>query len=107
MHELFAYYRVRSDDATALQAAVFMFQAQLIEGYPGLRARLLRRPDQTGGDQTWMEHYATDPQRLPFGVSEAMQAEIALRAVALANWVQGDRHTEVFVNCTGPESLRS
>ena len=45
MRELFAYYRARSSDAAALQAAVFIFQAELLTRYPLLRARLLRRPE--------------------------------------------------------------
>lgn len=99
MRELFVYYRARCSDASALQAAVFAFQAQLIVCYPWLRARLLRRPEETDGEQTWMESYATDPQREPAGISEELQAEIARRAGATADWVRGSRHTEVFLTC--------
>ena len=99
MRELFVYYRARCSDAPALQAAVFAFQEQLTVCYPSLRTRLLRRPEETDGEQTWMESYATDPQREPAGISEELQAEIDRRAGAVAHWVSGRRHTEVFLTC--------
>ena len=103
MRELFAYYRVRRSDAPALQAAVAAFQTQLIARYPFLRTRLLRRADEANGEQTWMENYATDSLLAPSGVSEAMQAEIECCAVALAQWIRGTRHIEVFLDCAAKQ----
>ena len=99
MRELFVYYRVRSIDARAAQDAVLALHAELVERCPGLRARLLRRPEETDGQQTWMETYSTDPMRVPAGITEAMQADIEARAHGLSPFVQGTRHTEVFIAC--------
>ena len=104
MREVFAYYRVRRCDATEFQAAVHSFHSQLTARYPSLRARLLLRTDadagadEKDGEQTWMEIYATDPQRAPAGVDEAMQAEIERCATALASLLRSARHTEVFMS---------
>lgn len=97
MRELFVYYRVRSGDVAVLQNAVFAMQSQLTARHPALRARLLRRPEETHAEQTWMESYATDPQLEPAGISAAVQAEIEAQAAALAPRVSGSRHTEVFI----------
>ena len=101
MREVFSYYRVRCCDATEFQAAIHSFHSQLTALYPSLHARLLCRADagadEKDGEQTWMESYATDPQRVPAGVDEAMQAEIERCATALAPWLRSARHTEVFM----------
>ena len=94
MNELFIYYRVRSADAPAAQAGVAQLQAQLRTEYPRLMARLLRRPVEESGLQTWMETYASDD-----GISDAMRADIENRALALSPLLAGPRHTEVFVPC--------
>ena len=44
-----------------------------------------------------METYATDPLLDGNGITESMQADIEASARALAPFVQGVRHTEVFV----------
>ena len=94
MSELFIYYRVRSADAPAVQAAVAQLQAQLRTDYPRLIARLLRRPVEEDGLQTWMETYASDD-----GIGDAMRIDIETRALALSSVLAGPRHTEVFVPC--------
>ena len=94
MDELFIYYRVRSADALAAQAAVAQFQAQLRTDYPRLIARLLRRPIEDNGLQTWMETYASDD-----GIGDAMRIDIETRALALSPVLDGPRHTEVFIPC--------
>ena len=97
MRELFVYYRVRTADAGAAAGAVRTMQAQLRERHPPLRTRLMRRPEQADGLQTWMEIYATDPLQDSAGVSAALQAEIEAHANGLSRFVQGARHTEVFI----------
>jgi hypothetical protein len=97
MRELFVYYRVRSTQAPAARVAVLALQVDLRRQHPQLRARLLRRPDEQEGQQTWMETYATDPAQDPQGVGEALQNDIEARAAALSAFVQGARHVEVFI----------
>jgi Domain of unknown function (DUF4936) len=99
MRELFIYYRLRSSDAIAAQAAVATFQAQLKQRYPALIARLLRRPEEADGQQTWMETYSTDPMRDPHGIDADLQTAIEIHATSLSPWLTSPRHTEVFVPC--------
>ena len=98
MRELFVYYRVREADADAARAAVLGLQARLRARHPELRARLLRRPGAIDGRQTWMETYAVDPRHAPGGVDVELQAAIEAEAAAvLQPWLDGPRHTEVFI----------
>lgn len=94
--ELFIYYRVAPAHADALTAAVRGMQAALCTERPGLRARLLRRPDVRDGLQTWMEVYA-----LPSGDDVDTAALAIERAAgrALGAWLTGPRHVERFVAC--------
>jgi hypothetical protein len=94
MRELFIYYRVRTVDAHAAQAAVSQLHARLRGIDPLLSARLLRRPAEENGSQTWMEAYAS-----PDGITDVMQARIESEALMLAPLIDGPRHTEVFVAC--------
>ena len=97
MRELFVYYRVRPADAVEALAAVRRLHAQLRSDRPGLCARLLRRTDDDHELQTWMETYATDPPH--DGISAEWQADIEASARVLAPFIQGTRHTEVFIAC--------
>ena len=98
MRELFVYYRVRAADADAARAAVLGFQRRLRARHPELIARLLRRPGAIDGRETWMETYAADAGRAPEGVDVALQAAIEAEATAaLQQWLDGPRHTEVFI----------
>ena len=113
MRELFVYYRVRPAHADAARRAALAFQGALSLRHPALKARLLRRDENVirgiGGDsdsdsgsgteQTWMETYAVDARTHAGGVSEALQAEIEAGACALAPFIHGARHTEVFIAC--------
>jgi Domain of unknown function (DUF4936) len=94
MRELFVYYRVRSDNAAEANAAVQRMQAQLRDDHPHLSARLLRRPEEEDGLQTWMEIYAAE-----VGITDEMSSSIETQAFALAPLIDGPRHTEVFVPC--------
>jgi hypothetical protein len=95
MRELFVYYRVRADDAEAALVLVRDLQARLMAQHAGLIARLLRRPEETGGLQTWMETYAIAGA----GIGPALQAAIDTQALTLLPLLDGPRHTEVFVAC--------
>ena len=118
MRELFVYYRVRSAQTDAAHRAALAFQGELRLRHPALMARLLRRAenpihgidsdiadadaDADAGEQTWMETYAIDPRTQVAGVSEALQAEIEAGGRALAPFIRGTRHTEVFIACASP-----
>lgn len=94
-HELFIYYRAPPLQADALAASVRQMQAELCRAHPGLRARLLRRPDTRDGLQTWMEAYA-----LPAGASaEVLGAAIERAAEAVKPQLAGARHVEHFIAC--------
>jgi hypothetical protein len=99
MRELFIYYRVRSSNAADTQQAVIDFQAQLRNRFPQLMARLLRRPEEEDGRQTWMETYSANSLRDPTGIDAGLQTEIEARALALLPLIDGPRHTEVFIAC--------
>ena len=99
MRELFVYYRVPAAEAAAALAQVQALHAELRSIAPGLDARLLRRPDEAGGQQTWMETYALDACEGPAGVGPELQAEIEARAARLVTRIAGSRHVEVFIAC--------
>jgi Domain of unknown function (DUF4936) len=99
MRELFIYYRVRSANAVPALTAVRHFQAHLQTLHPQLTPRLLRRPDEVDGAQTWMEIYSTDPMRDPAGITAEVQAAIETLALPLAPLLDGPRRTEVFIAC--------
>ena len=100
MRELFVYYRVPAANAAVALAQVQALHAELRTLEPSLRARLLCRPDEVGGQQTWMETYATDPGCDPAGVGDRLQAEIERRAARLVTAGVGLRHVEAFVACS-------
>ena len=105
MRELYIYYTVRADTGAGFASHVAAFQHAMTEAVPGLRARALCRDDNasppSGIDanpaRTWMEIYATDPDRLPDGVDVGMQALIETKARSLARFIDGGRHIEAFV----------
>lgn len=95
MRELFVYYRVQADDAEAALVLVRGLQARLMAQHAGLIARVLRRPEEPGGLQTWMETYAI----AGVGIDPTLQAAIDTEALTLLPLLDGPRHTEVFVAC--------
>ena len=112
MRELFVYYRVRSAQTDAAHRAALAFQGELRSRHPALMARLLCRAENPihgidsdsadAGEQTWMETYAIDARTDAAGVSQALQAEIEAGGRALAPFIHGTRHTEVFIACASP-----
>ncbi len=99
MLELFIYYRLDVADAPAARAAVTAFQAGLQARYPWLKTRLLRRPNATDGQETWMETYASDPALNSSGITPDVALQIELSAAVLEPWLRGARHSEFFVAC--------
>ncbi|HEX7435363.1 MAG TPA: DUF4936 family protein [Caldimonas sp.] len=97
MRELFVYYRVPAAQAAAAEAEVRALQADLRAAMTGLRTRLLRRPEESGVQQTWMEIYAFDAAQEPAGVSPELQAEIEAEASRRLTRIEGPRHVEVFI----------
>lgn len=90
---LYVYYRVAGADLPAAVAAARSLQAGLQAAHPGLVAALLRRPGLQGGQATLMETYCH-----PDGLPDTLQAGIHQAAQqALAPWLQGGRHHELFV----------
>ena len=80
------------------RAAVMAFHVLLRNRFPGLQARLLRRPEPADGWHTWMETYALPGH--PDGVTEALEQSIEQCAAdALARLDCSARHVEVFVPC--------
>jgi hypothetical protein len=92
MRELYIYYRVSTERATAAWKIAESLQQSLVDRYPGLVARLLRKEGGAPEMQTWMEIYTA-----PSGVSRAIQADIDESAVALSPHISGERHVEVFL----------
>jgi hypothetical protein len=72
-------------------------QRSLCESHAGLKAELLQRPAAPGEPTlTLMETYTLEP----LGIGAALQARIEAEAqAALARWIEGPRHTEVFAAC--------
>lgn len=94
MRELYVYYRVPAAHAAqALSCAQRCLEALRV-GQPDLDARLLRRPGEVEGVETWMEVYKAP--RLPGGVTPTLEATIERGARPLAEWIAGPRHVEVF-----------
>ncbi len=99
MLELFIYYRAESADASAVQRAVVVFQTDLRARVPWLQTRLLRRPQATDGQETWMETYSADPAMNSTGITPDVVAQIETAAAALAPLLRSARHAEVFQAC--------
>ncbi|MFT3955414.1 MAG: DUF4936 family protein [Piscinibacter sp.] len=99
MRELFIYYRSPVQHADAVMAMVHGFQAQLSLEHPGLLARLLRRPEVTHGQITWMETYSITTMKSAAVLDDSLQQEIESCAAGMSPFIDGVRHTEVFVSC--------
>lgn len=95
MRTLFIYYRIAVTRAVPALQAVQEMQARLRERHAGLKAELLRRPEEKDGMQTWLEIYSHAG-----GVSPELEAEIAQAAEPVRqDWIQGPRYVEAFVPC--------
>ena len=90
--ELFVYYRVARAHWRDAANAIEQWQQRLQRSYPGLSARVLRRPEAIDDTITLMEVYALDGG----SVGPVHEAEIARCAAALQPWLIGERHSERF-----------
>ncbi len=99
--ELFIYYKVRGAAAAAALVAVHALQQQLRAEHPALVARLLRRPGEADGLQTWMETYSIGAGNADApndeGVDAELQMQIERAAAVLAPYLASPRRLEVFV----------
>lgn len=93
MIDLYVYYKVREQDAAALEPRVRALQAALSARF-GVDGQLKRRPDTRDGLQTWMEVYPA--------VTEAFQAALAdaAREAGMDASLAGPRRAEVFMDLT-------
>ena len=89
--DMYVYYRVREENAQALQARVTAMQAGLSKTHD-IACSLKRRPHATDGQHTWMEVYLATPE--DFG--DAL--EDAVRRAGIAALVDNERHIEYFVD---------
>jgi Domain of unknown function (DUF4936) len=96
--ELFIYYRVNARRATEARSKVLEWQRELGAAQPALHCRLLMRPVEREGLQTWMETYAiADPAH---GVDvDALHKRIEQGPPGMQSWIVGERHVEVFIPC--------
>jgi len=90
----YVYYRVAEADLAGAQAAVQVFQRELLASHPALQAALMRRPEVSEGLVTLMETYQSLAP-LP----AALRERIAAGPAALRPWLRGERHLEEFVPC--------
>jgi len=95
--DLYVYYKVREQDAAALEPRVRALQAALAAQHGAglqLKPQLKRRPEARDGLQTWMEVYPA--------VTDAFGAALdeAARAAGLDALIAGPRRTEVFMDLT-------
>ena len=91
--DLYIYYRVPSAAATELRQRVQAMQAQLAAG-SGVVAALKKRPVEKDGMQTWMEVYPA----VPDGFENLLEQAVA--HAGLAALIDGERHTEHFLDFT-------
>lgn len=89
--DLYIYYRVRSENAPALQQRAEIMQQRLASEF-GIAAGLKRRPEEKEERQTWMEVYLA----VPSGFEAALE-DAVVHADMLA-LIDGPRHTEHFMD---------
>jgi hypothetical protein len=89
--DLYIYYRVRNTEAAQFCAKVLAMQHNLARAHK-IGTALKRRPDEKDGMQTWMEVY--------LGVADdfAVRLHEAVAENQLSSWIDGERHTEQFVD---------
>jgi hypothetical protein len=97
MRERYVYYRLPEDAGAAARAQVLQAQAVLRVRRPGLRTRLLARPERRDGLMTWMEVYARDG-----GLNDGDEALIDALTADLPAGRHGERHVERFEALDAP-----
>jgi hypothetical protein len=90
--DLYVYYRVRGEQADALQSRVLAMQAALAVEC-GVATSLKRRPEEKEGRHTWMEVYLAVPPGFDALLQQRAQGQ-------LADLIDGSRHVEYFMDCS-------
>lgn len=96
--EVFVYYRVRVEDLPAVGAAVDALHTRWRALHHGLACQLLRRETETDASSqaAMLMEVFTAPQGVPLAWQRSIEAAAS---AALAPWLVGPRHVEVFVPC--------
>ena len=91
MRERYVYYRLPEAARAPARSQVLDVHAALRERRPGLRTRLLERPERRDGLATWMEVFAREGglQAEDEALSDALTADLPAQR-------QGERHVERF-----------
>lgn len=91
--DLYIYYSVDCAHAQTLRERVTAMQSALSQRC-GVRPALKRRPEAKDGRHTWMETYQHIPEDFDAILAQAVsQSE-------LASLIDGERHTEYFLDVT-------
>ncbi len=91
--DLYVYYRVDCALAQAVCERATAMQARLSQDC-GVAAALKRRPDAKDGRHTWMETYHNIPDGFDAILAQAVSQS------GLASLIDGERHTEFFLDIT-------
>ncbi len=91
MNDLYIYYKVRNSNADQLEMRLRIMQAE-VGAITGVYGEIKRRPEAKDGVQTWMEVYPGTGPAFPGILADAE------RDAALAELIDGDRHTEIFMD---------
>jgi hypothetical protein len=91
MNDLYIYYQVRDEHASAMALRVRAMQ-EVLSAERGVTGQLKRRPEAKDGLQTWMEIYPATPA----GFDAAL--DVAVRDAALLELTAGARHLEIFTD---------
>lgn len=91
--DLYIYYRVGVERETVFREKAAGMQQSLVRRC-GIVAELKRRPDPKDGLHTWMEVYYAVPANFHAALADA------LKDAGLAELIDGDRHTESFLDCS-------
>jgi hypothetical protein len=97
----FLYYRVLPGDLPRAVEAVRGAQTRLCEEQPGLRAALMQKAPAAGAREpmTLLEIYSVAIE-WPVGLAAALPEAIEqIVGAAVAPWLQGPRHLELFEPC--------
>jgi hypothetical protein len=89
--DLYIYYRVRADNADLFQTTALAMQHNLARDC-GIVTALKRRPDEQDGMHTWMEVYLTVAGDFEMRLNQAVAAS------RLSSLIDGERHTEQFLD---------
>jgi hypothetical protein len=89
--DLYVYYRVKCEDAEALQLRALEMHAS-VSRQCTIGTALKRRPESKDGQHTWMEVYYATPEGF-----DSLLEEAVARA-GLADIIQGARHKEYFLD---------